>query len=260
MATNTLFGCAYTRGALDVYARRFDILEVPLDKAPPIKTATLKKWRKDVGTRLDFAIIAPAALAQVRPSAALDAALEHVLAAQRVLQARHLLLVTPVEVTPAPLPRERLGKVVERLRAGLGEAKDLVSIAWGPRGVWEPEEAARLAKKLGVDLCLDPLSDPREPFWDPALRYVRVSTVGGRTDLPPSRLRALAELLAAAERDDANAGRPGGRVVVLTTPHAAREAKQLKALVERELERGPLRGGGMVISPRSRSLDDDEEE
>jgi len=258
MATQTLFGCAGTRGALDVYGRRFDVLEVAADAA--IKTPTLRKWRKDAGTRLDFSIVVPAALALVRPTPALDEGLERTLAMQRVLHARHILIATPVDVTPAPLPRERLSKVVERLRAGLGEARDLVTIAWGPRGVWELEEAARFAKKLGVDLCADPLADPREPFWDPTLRYVRVTTVGGRTELPPSRIRALAELLAAAERDDAAANRPAGRVVVLDTPHAARELKQLKSLVERELDRGPTRGGGMVISPRSRDLDDDEEE
>jgi len=166
MGIRTLYGSTGPRGAIES-ARRFDVLELDvLDREPRPRAATLKKWRKDAGPTLQFSLVAPRALSQLRPTPALDEALELYLEAQRLLQARFLLLQTLPEITPSELNKERLAKVVERVRDGLGEAKDLVRIAWEPRGVWEPDTAARLAKKLGIDLALDPLGDPREPFFD----------------------------------------------------------------------------------------------
>ena len=257
----TLFGCGGVRGALDAYARRFDAIELDvLDRAPKAKDATLRKWRKDAGPGLRFSLVAPKPLAAVRPGAPLDAALTELLEAQRLVQARTLLLSTPVEVTPAALPRERLAKVVERLREGLGEARNVVSIAWEPRGVWEQESAAKFARELGIDLCADPLADPREPFWDASIRYVRLTTVGGRTEFPPARLRALAEILSAAQQDDIAAGRQGDRVVIFNTPHAATEVKRLKALVAQLATREAGKEIGNVIRPRGFAIDDEEDE
>lgn len=251
MPSKTLFGVAGIRGPLDASARRLGVLELDvLDRSPAPKESTFKKWRKDAGPRLAFSIVAPKSVAAVRPSPALDEGLERLLDAQRALQARFVLLLTPVDVTPAALPRERMQKLVERIREGLGEARALVRIVWQPRGVWEMEEAARFAKRIGVELAGDPLADPREPFWDDTLRYLRLSAVGGRTQFPPTRLRAIAELLAAAQRDDAHDGVEVERVVVFTTPRAPVEAKRLRALVEQIGSRGATKGGGRVVSPR----------
>ena len=251
----TLFGCAGQRGPLETYGKRFDVLELDvLDRTPPTKDATLRKWRREAGPRLGFSLVAPVALAAVRPTPALDEALGRLLEAQRLLQARWILLATPVEVTPAPLPRERLARVVARIREGLGEARDLVRIVWQPRGLWELETAAAFAKTLPVDLCADPLADPREPFWDDGLRYLRLSAVGGRTVFPPMRLRSIAELLAAAQGDDARAGTTVERVVVLTTPRAPAEVRKLRQLVQALSTRGAGDvGGGRVILPRNRA-------
>lgn len=148
--------------------------------------------------------------------------------------------------------RQRLGKVVARIREGLGEAASMVRIAWEPHGVWEADDAASFAKKLDVDLALDPLADPREPFFHPALRYWRLSTVGGRTEFPPARLRYLAEVIAKQEGD-------GELVVIFDTPHATREAKRLRTLATSLAEREP-KGGGAIIRPRgSFSLPDEDE-
>lgn len=262
----TLYGCAGApRTPLDTYAKRHDVLELDLfgvKQKAKVREATLRKWRKEAGPRLAFSLVAPPALSAVRPGPALDEALEQLLDAQRLLHARFLLLSTPVEVTPAALPRERLAKVVERIRKGLGEAAGLTTIAWLPRGVWEPEAAAAFAKKLGVALAADPLADPHEPFWDQALTYVRLVPVGGRGALPPSRLRAVAELLAASQKDYAAAkGAPAAeRVVIVTTPRASADLKRLRTLVK-QLTGATERGGGRVISPRGRgaSLRQEEE-
>jgi uncharacterized protein YecE (DUF72 family) len=260
----TYYGCANIRGPLEGYGKRFDVLELDvLDRTPETKAATLKKWRKEAGPRLAFSLVAPKAVAAVRPTPALDEGLARLLEAQRILHARFILLATPVEVTPAALPRERLGKVVERLREGLGEARSVVRIAWMPRGVWELDQAARFADRLGIDLATDPMADPREPFWDASLRYVRLSAVGGRTAFPATRMRAVAELLVASQRDVEEAGDVSfERAVVLTTPRATTDAKKMRQLVKQLSGRGKRVLGGRVVSPRgrARTIDEGEEE
>lgn len=257
MGIRTLIGTTVGRGSIANFARRYDVLEVDLlDREPTPRDATLRKWRKEAGPTLQISIVAPKALAILRPTPALDEALTRYLEAQRLLQARFLLLQTPSDVTPGELQRERLQKVVERLREGLGEARDLVRIAWEPRGVWEPDTAASFAQKLGVDLAFDPLGDPREPFFHPVLRYWRLGTVGGRTEFPPARLRYLAEVIAAESK-----GREEGeRVVIFTTPHANKEAKRLQTLAKSLESRTPA-SGGAVIRPRgSFALPEEEDE
>jgi uncharacterized protein YecE (DUF72 family) len=223
---NILFGCAGLRGAIDNYAKRFEIVEVdPIEATPKTKTATLRRWRKDAGPTLAFSVVAPKAVAALRPGPALDEGLAALLEAQAALQARWVLLTTPIEVTPAPLWRERLGKIVERIREGLGDARDVVHVAWAPRGLWEMADAAELAKQLKIELAADPLLDPREPFWHERMRYLRIGAVGGRTAYPPARIRMLAEALVA----DSESG--GDRAIVFTTPKAPVEVKRLKSLV-----------------------------
>jgi uncharacterized protein YecE (DUF72 family) len=253
MGIRTLYGSAGARGAVDAFARRFDVLELDvLDREPKPKEATLKKWRKEAGPSLAFSLVAPRALSAVRPGPALDDALARLLEAQRILLARFVVLSTPTEVTPSDLNRERLGRVIARIREGLGEAATMVRIAWEPHGVWESEDAAALAAKLGVDLALDPLADPREPFFHPALRYWRLGTVGGRTEFPPARLRYLAEVIAGQQGD-------GELVVIFDTPHATREAKRLRTLASSLAERAP-KGGGAIIRPRGSFALPDEDE
>jgi len=253
MGIRTLYGSAGARGAIDAFARRFDVLELDiLDREPKPKDATLRKWRKEAGPTLTIALVAPKAVSAVRPGPALDEALARLLEAQRLLQARFIVVQTTTEVTPSQLNRERLATVIERIREGLGEARDLVRIAWEPRGLWEPDDAAGLAKKLGVDLAMDPLADPREPFFHEVLRYWRLGTVGGRTEFPPVRLRYLAEVIASAQGD-------GERVVVFATPHAPKEAKRLRTLAESLASKAP-KGGGGIIRPRGSFALPDEDE
>ncbi len=256
MGIRTHVGCAGLRGPIETYARRFEVLELDvLDKEAPPKSAALRRWRKDAGPSLRISIVAPRSVAAARPGKALVEGLERLLEAQRVLEARHVLLATPTELTPSELQKERLAKVVDRIREGLGEAAPLVRVAWSPRGVWEPETAARFARKLDVDLALDPLADPQEPFFDDAVGYYRLSPVGGRTEFPPSRLRRLAEVLAHdARRTDVD----GERLVVFATPHAPREAKRLRTLIEQLTTKTKIEGGA-VIRPRGARVRDEEE-
>jgi uncharacterized protein YecE (DUF72 family) len=245
------FGCAGARGPLETYARRFDVLELDvLDRAARPKKGTLEKWRKEAGPSLIVSIVAPRALAAVRPGEALDAALADLLDAQRKLQARWVLVQTPVEVTPSELQKERLLAAIARIKEGTGGS---ARVAWEPRGMWEPSDAAKLCRANDVDLALDPLVDPREPFFDPALRYLRLGTVGGRTEYPANRLRYLADVLSSDREGE------GDRLVIFSTPHAPREVKRLASLVEQS--GGKVKGGGAVIRPRgSFSLPEEEDE
>jgi uncharacterized protein YecE (DUF72 family) len=254
MSTRTHFGCVGLRGPIETYARRFDVVELDLlDRDPKPKPATLRRWRRDAGPNLQIALVAPAAVAAARPGPALDEALERYLEAQRLLQARILLLQTKADFTPSALNRERLVALIGRIREGLGDAKAVVRIAWEPRGVWENDDAASFARTHGIDLALDPLADPREPFFDEVLRYWRLGTVGGRTEFPPTRLRYLAEILA-------QGGGDGERHVLFATPHAPREIKRLRTLAEGLAGRSKP-SGGAVIRPRgSLSLPETEDE
>lgn len=248
-----LLGCAGMRGPLDVYARRFDVLELDvLDAQKEAKPATLRKWRSEAGPTLRISLVAPRALAAVRPGAPLDAALGKLLDAQRLLQAQHVLIATPIEVTPGALSRERLAAVVARVREGLGEARDAVRVAWAPRGVWENEAAVEQAAAMDVDLALDPLADPREPFWHGRLRYLRLSAVGGRTAFPPARLRWLADMLV---EHPVPSGDP--RLVVFGTPNAPKEARALAKLL-RPATTGEAGGHGTVLRPRGLARDEEE--
>lgn len=257
MGIRTLFGSTGPRGAIEGFARRFEVLELDvLDREPTPRDATLRKWRKEAGPTLQISIVAPKALALGRPTPALDEALARLLEAQRLLQARFILLQTPADVTPSDLQRERLAKVVDRIREGLGEARDLVHIAWEPRGVWEADTAAAFAQRLGIILAMDPLADPREPFFHPVLRYWRLGTVGGRTEFPPVRLRFLAEVIAAESKSK----QEGERVVIFSTPHAQKETKRLQTLTK-SLESRTASSGGAIIRPRgSLALPEDEDE
>ncbi|MFI5299324.1 MAG: hypothetical protein ACHREM_14615, partial [Polyangiales bacterium] len=229
-----LVGCAQARGAMENVAKKFDLVELALfDKPTTTKAPALRRWRREAGPTTAFALVAPKIVSAVRPGDPLDKGVEELLEAQRAIEAQWLVLTTPIEVTPSPLQRERLKKLVDQIRAGLGEAKSVVRIAWEPKGVWEGDVAGSFAKSLGLDLSVDPLADAREPFWHPTLRYLRQRPTAGRDGVAPTRLRNIAELLAGAMSDD---DEDSSFVTVFLTAHAAAEGKKLKSLVKAIVE------------------------
>ena len=72
------------------------------------------------------------------------------------LRARYLVLPTPASFTPSPANRERLGRFLDAADA---EVEPPVPIVWEPRGPWEHDAAADLARELGLLLAVDPLRD-----------------------------------------------------------------------------------------------------
>jgi uncharacterized protein YecE (DUF72 family) len=234
MTTRFHIGAKRLESNLAAYAKRFDFLEVHMaprgEPAPAL--ATLRRWRKQVPPHFDFAVSVGPAAAALKPGKALDADLESVLAAADALQARWVLLTTPIEVTPAAVWRDRLGKVAARLR------RDATLLAWEPRGLWEHEDADRLARELGLVLVTDPLRDPIPPG---PIAYLRLRALGETRSFGAAALERV--VAAAYGRRDA--------YVILETPTALAECKRLRQLAQGRKKEGGL---GRVVRPRAEAV------
>lgn len=257
-----LFGCASTQGSFDHDLYKYQALELDIFDQPNVpKSGTLRKWRTQVGPSLCIALVAPQTVSQVRPGPAFDEALTQLLTAQRELEAQVLLLRTPVEVTPALLQRERLANVVQRIREGLGDAQKVVRIVWESSGLWELREAAKFARELNIELCADPFNEFPHPFADVSLRYIPVRSIGGRTTLPPSRMRMIAEwLIEQSHAEESMRQSLRERIVIVSTPRATVEANQLRSLVHQLLhESNTNMSRNRILVPRGTSSLHEEE-
>jgi hypothetical protein len=131
-------------------------------------------------------------------------------------------------VTPAPAWRERLAKVVARLK------RDATFVAWEPRGLWEIEDARKLAQKLDVLLVVDPLRDPAP---EGPVFYGRLRALGETRSFGTAALERVVESIGA--RRDA--------YVVIETQSALAECKRLRQLAQTRRKVG---GMGRVVRPR----------
>jgi uncharacterized protein YecE (DUF72 family) len=245
MATRFHIGAKQLRGEISAYAKRFDLLEVPVfatGTPGAVSLATMRKWRKAVPPHFEFAAVAGSHVARTMPGEALDADLSALVSAVDALQARTIVLPTPVEVTPGRAWRDRIAKLLDRL------PRDATQIVWEPRGVWEIEDAAVAAKKWGIVLVVDPSRDPM-----PAGPVVY------------TRLRALGETRsygsAALERVVGAIGERREAYVVLETASALEECKRLRTLAQ-GMRTAKVGGGGRILRPRVARVrvKDDEQE
>jgi uncharacterized protein YecE (DUF72 family) len=247
MTTRLHIGSKDLRGELAAYAKRFDLLEVRGMDAPNLKqapsAATLRRWRKAVTPKFEFAVVAGPNLAKLKASEAYDIELAAMLETAKVLEARVLLLATPADVTPSKLWRDRLAKLIDTL------PRDANALVWEPSGLWETEDATAQAKKWGVTLAVDP---SRDPMPAGPVAYGRLRALGG----------TRAYSTAALEKVAANIGERRDAYVVLETTGALREGKTLRALVRSA--GAPKRGGfGTIVRPKGaaiRTKDDEQEE
>ncbi len=242
MATRFHIGSDARTANVKSYAKRFDFMEVVAGGPSVPSESTLRRFRKSVPPHFDFSVVAGPSLARVKPSEALERELALAIRAVDALQARCLLLATPSEVTPSPLHRERIAKVLDRMR------RDPTYVVWEPRGLWETEDAAAMARAWGVVLAIDAA---REAVPPGPVAYVR--------------LRALGETrsfgLAALERVVRAIGARRDAFVILETPAAATEAKNLRMLAEQE-PGSAVAATGRILRPQSgrvRVRDDEQE-
>jgi len=231
MTTRYHIGARRLESNLAAYAKRFDFLEVhmPARGQPAPTLATLRRWRKQVPPHFDFSVVVGPAASELKAGKDLDADLDAAMAAADALQARCMLIATPAQVTPAHAWRDRLAKVAERLK------RDATLVAWEARGLWEADDARRLASKLGIVLVVDPL---RDPVPDGAVSYTRLRALGETRSFGVSALERV--VVAIGSRRDA--------YVVIETQSALAECKRLRQLTQGR----PKATGGMgrVIRPR----------
>ena len=246
MGTRLHVGAKELKGDLAAYAKRFDLLEVRGLEAASLKqapsAATLRKWRKQVPPQFEFSVVAGPSVGKLKPGAAFDAERDALLATATVLEARVIVIPTPADVTPSKLWRDRLAKLVE------GLPSDATSIVWEPSGLWEIEDAAEQAKKMGIVVGVDPARDamPEGP-----VAYGRLRASGGTRAFSTAALQKVADSI--GERRDA--------YVIIETTSALKEGKTLRGLV-RQAKAGARGGLGRLIRPRGASADaaDDEQE
>jgi uncharacterized protein YecE (DUF72 family) len=247
MATRLHVGAKELKGDLAAYAKRFDLLEIRGQDAANLKlapsAATLRKWRRAVPPRFEFAVVAGPNVGRLRPGEALEAELAAMLETATLLESRVLVVPTPVDITPSKLSRDRFAKLLDRI------PHDTRTVVWEPSGLWELEDAASQAKKWGVTLGVDPARD--EPPSGP-IAYGRLRAHGGTRSFSTAALSRIAHAIGGERRD---------AYVLIETSGALKEAKTLRQLV-RDLGSGKRGGLSRLVRPRGTPLDvrDDEQD
>lgn len=247
MSTRVHIGAKELRGDLAAYAKRFGLLEVSRSGKAPPSVATLKRWRKAAPPAFEFVAVAGPELSHLRPGAGFERELEELVETINLLSARCALLRTPVEVTPTRTSRDRLARLLDRL------PRDATQVAWEPRGVWEVEDAAVFAQKVGVTLVVDASRDP-VPLG--AMAYVRLPAIGHARSYSSALMERVADRLVGPQRDRREA------YVVIETDSALEEAKRLRRLLQSVRSKGPAGGGRLPkrVQPTSLRVRDDEQE
>jgi uncharacterized protein YecE (DUF72 family) len=188
MPSELHIGSSTLIGALERYAERLDLLEVPSEPRflPPPKR--LRKMRESVPDGFHFSVVLPSALSAL-PSSGSEALLAPALEAARTLEASWVLLRTLPAVTPSERSRKRLRELVAAMAGG-------PRIAWEPRGVWTPEDAEAFAGEVGVALVRD-LGQADAP--DSPVVYTRLRALGQQSRITQGAIERIAERLEDAE-------------------------------------------------------------
>jgi uncharacterized protein YecE (DUF72 family) len=246
MATRYHIGAKQLQGDIGAYSKRFDLLEVPVHPAKvkgAISTATMKKWRRAAPPHFEFAAVAGPHVSKLVQNEAWEEDLSALLAAVDALQARTILLPTPMEVTPSKVWRDRMERLLLRL------PRDATQIAWDPRGVWEIEDAAVAARTWGIVLVIDAT---RDPIPAGPVVYTHLRALGETRSYGASALERVVQAI--GDRREA--------YVVLETSTALAECKRLRSLAQGAGRRAALGGGARLLRPRAgpvRVKDDEQE-
>ncbi|MFO0665735.1 MAG: DUF72 domain-containing protein [Polyangiaceae bacterium] len=239
MTTRYHIGARELRGKLEAYTKHFGLLEVKRGEPSSPNLTAMKRFRKVAPPAFSFAVVAPEAVCALKPGPKFEAALEDVLEAQRVLEARCVVLRTPFSVTPSKLSRDRLKALLDRF------PQDALTIVWEPGGVWEAEEAARQAKKWNIVLAVDAA---REAVPAGPVAYVRLKAFGETRGFSPETLARIANAI--GSRRDA--------YVVIESDRAKDEAKSLRAAA-RDLDKAKPRPTSVLRPARVIAGGDEDE-
>jgi uncharacterized protein YecE (DUF72 family) len=171
------------------YFRAFDLLELSADPGHLPRLARLKSLASQAPPGFVFSVMLPKSATRVEPGPDSERELAHALKAADLLGARWLVVQTPPAATPSRRTRQRLDELSERL----GDAR---RVAWEPRGLWQEDDAARVADERGWHLVRD-LS--RSPPPDEADVYTRLLALGESSRVRTRDIERVAEHLEGAE-------------------------------------------------------------
>jgi uncharacterized protein YecE (DUF72 family) len=242
VTTRIHIGARQLKSTLSAYAKRFDLLEVKMDAVgrsspTPTTQTALRRWRKQVPPHFDFAVVGSTAMMKLKPDAEVTKEIDDLKQVAAALEARIFVLPTPPEVTPAVVWRDRLKKVLDQLPL------DVSLAVWQPSGVWELDDAAGLANKLGIVLAVDAA---REPVPEGPVAYVRLRALGETRSFGASALERVVGSI--GERRDA--------YVILDTDNALKEGKTLRRIAQGKPKAG---SGRVLVKPRLKVRDDEQE-
>lgn len=186
-------GCAGFTAPRERYLSRLSYVEFVL-RAPLPSPKALAAWRKHTPEGFTYGLVAPASFYgdpswPLRDPAALRSETDRFLNLADALGAGAVVFRTPMAVSPGSVALQRMGPVFERA------CKAMDAVVWDPAGLWEHEDAAAHAEKLGVIAACDPLHDPVE---GPVV-YARMRGLGFDHKYHAGRLEELAEALAACD-------------------------------------------------------------
>jgi uncharacterized protein YecE (DUF72 family) len=185
-------GLSTIKGKIERYAQRFNLAEVRPGRDTLPKTSRLTQWRDAVAEDFAFSVLLPNEVAALTGSPDADRRLADALQVADALDARWLVLQTPPSVMPGARSMARLGDFFGKLR------DRRAALAWEPRGVWQEDDAERLADDLGVHLVRDAA---RDPLPDTESVYCRVRGLGEASRLRMAAIEHAADEL--AERKEA---------------------------------------------------------
>jgi uncharacterized protein YecE (DUF72 family) len=202
------------------YFQRLDLLEIDATLFDPPGDLALRRWRGEAPPGAAFTMLAwqlithdfggpsyerltspldASARGQVgsfRDTQEVKQAWERSLRAARALGTEVILFQTPPSFSPSEMNRDRMRRFFGEV---VGEVND-VTLAWEPKGVWEPAQAAKLAEELRLVVALDPLQLEVPPPEGPGA-YFRLYGLGlYRNKIDDEHLDELAELVSAHQR------------------------------------------------------------
>jgi uncharacterized protein YecE (DUF72 family) len=233
-------GLRSLEGPLERYVQRFNLVEVRLDASAAPRPSVLRKWRESAPASFLFSVVLPRVVGELRASEASEAALHGCLEAARLLQSPVIVIATPPSVRPTAANRRRLAELVERV------PHDVVRLAWEPSGLWEREEAARVASQLGLTLVLDAA---RERLAPGPVAYTRLRGLGDARRLSASRLDQIVSNLEGRKQ----------AYVVVETDRAALVARALRQELEHARGVGSRVARGRVHARLFETEDEEQE-
>src|SRR5258708_27905364 len=150
-------GVSSLQGDIAKYAERFDMVELRMDSMSTPKAATLRAWRRAVNPSFTFSVVLPKIVGTLQGGAESDKAVKAGLEVARILEAKCIVVETPLDVRPTKANKEKLPVLFVKLQ------RSSVELCWEPHGVWELADIRSTAKAMGVLPVLDATKDQLPP-------------------------------------------------------------------------------------------------